>query len=210
MGLIPDGIRRWSRANGVTLAEAYHRGSEKVTEILLQLQECGVRTISVYNLSRANLGRSPEELNPVFDASVHFLTTLVPANFDPATCGVRVHGDLSLVREDLRVAARDIESSMRGEDFRINLLVAYDAVDELREAHRRAVRDGCDIGEAFDIGEVHLVLRTSPEPLLSGFLPIQSQYAQLRFLSTPLMELDRSQISALLAEYHEFPQLRGR
>lgn len=47
VGLIPDGLRRWARANTASLADAYLRGSEKVTEILLALQRNEVQTASV-------------------------------------------------------------------------------------------------------------------------------------------------------------------
>ena len=55
-----------------------------------------------------------------------------------------------------------------------------------------------------------LVIRTTPEPLLSGFLPFQSQYAQLLFLTTPLNDLDARYIDQLIADYRRLPQLRGR
>jgi undecaprenyl diphosphate synthase len=54
-----------------------------------------------------------------------------------------------------------------------------------------------------------MVIRTTPEPLLSGFLPLQSQHAQLIFLPTPLNELNRQHIDDLIADYRRFPQRRG-
>ena len=54
------------------------------------------------------------------------------------------------------------------------------------------------------------MLRTTPEPLLSGFLPLQSQYAQLVFLDTPLNDLTMAQVDDLIADHRRFPQLRGR
>ena len=209
VGLIPDGMRRWAKANDATLAEAYLRGAEKVADILVRLHQNGVRTVSVYNLSRANLARSDAELTPVFDASIHFLSTLIPARFDASTCSVRLHGDRSLLPEPYLAAVRDSEEAMRGNDFRINLLAAYDAGDELRAAHLRAQQEDCDIAAAFDISDVDMIIRTSPEQLLSGFLPIQSQYAMLFFLSTALNDLDEQDIDELIADYRRLPQLRG-
>lgn len=209
VGLIPDGLRRWAKTNGVTLSDAYLRGAEKVTEILLTLQRNGVRTVSVYNLSRANLARPDSELDPVYAASTHFLTTLIPDHFDRAACSVRLYGDRSVLPHKYIGAAQDLEAEMTGSDFRINILVAYDAYDELRTAHLRAHREGCDIIDALDIGNVDMVIRTTPEPLLSGFLPLQSRYAQLIFLPTPLNELTEQDIDELINAHRHFPQLRG-
>ncbi|CAN5649045.1 polyprenyl diphosphate synthase [soil metagenome] len=203
-------MRRWAKSNDATLAEAYFRGAEKVADILVRLQHNGVRTVSVYNLSRANLARSDAELGPIYEASIHFFTTLIPARFNPAQCSVRVHGDRSLLPESYCAAVRDVEAAMYGEDFRINMLAAYDADDELRRAYRRAQQTGCDISAAFDICDVNMIIRTSPEQLLSGFLPMQSQYAMLNFLTTPLNDLDEDRIDQLIADYRRRPQLRGQ
>lgn len=210
VGLIPDGLRRWAKANEATLGDAYLKGADKVTEILLTLQRNGVQTVSVYNLSRANLARESTELDAVYSASIHFVATLIPDHFDPAACSVRLHGNRNLLPHNYLAAAQDLEGAMRGSDFRINILAAYDAYDELRTACQRAQRDGCDISAALDIGNVDLVIRTTPEPLLSGFLPLQSQYAELVFLSTPLNDLSVQDIEDLIAAHRDFPQLRGR
>ena len=210
VGLIPDGLRRWAEANAATLGDAYLRGSEKVAEIVLALRGHGVRTVSVYNLSRANLGRRSDELEAVYAASLHSLTTLIPDHFDPGTCSFRLYGDRNALPHKYVAAAEDLEMAMNGSEFRINMLAAYDAHDELRNAYERAQREGCDITAALDIGTVDMVIRTTPEPLLSGFLPLQSQYAQLNFLPTPLNDLTVDDIDDLIAAYRRFPQLRGR
>lgn len=209
VGLIPDGLRRWSRAHGVTLTEGYLRGAEKVLEILRTLRRHNVRTVSVYNLSRNNLARSEAELESVYNASIYFLKSL-PARFDPASCSVRLHGDQAVLPDEYVAAARHAESVMHGDEFRINVLAAYDADDEMREASLRAQREGCELRDALDIEDVDLVIRTSPEPLLSGFLPMQTQYAQLRFLTTPLNDLDERDIDDVIDGFKRMPQLRGR
>ena len=210
VGLIPDGLRRWAQSNGTTLAEAYLRGAHKVIQILQTLQRHDVRTVTVYNLSRANLGRTADELDAVYQASLTFLTALIPTHFDAAVCSLRLHGDRKALPDNYVAAAHDLEVAMTGDAFRINMLAAYDAADELRDAHRRAQQEGCDIAAAFEIADVDLVIRTTPEPLLSGFLPLQSQYAQLRFLDTPLNDLTTAHIDDLIADYRGLPQLRGR
>lgn len=210
VGLIPDGLRRWAKANDASLADAYLKGAEKVTEILLVLQRQGVQTVTVYNLSRANLGRRSDELDAVYAASMQFLTTLIPDHFDRAACSVRLHGDRNALPHKYVAAAQDLETAMTGSEFRINILAAYDANDELQAAYERAQRDGCGISAALDIPNVDMVIRTTPEPLLSGFLPVQSQYAQLNFLQTPLNDLTEQDIDGLIAAYRRFPQLRGR
>ncbi|WP_307786861.1 undecaprenyl diphosphate synthase family protein [Mycolicibacterium mengxianglii] len=210
VGLIPDGMRRWAQSRGTTIAEAYLRGAEKVAEILVALREHGVQTVSVYNLSRANLARPQAELDAVYAASSHFLTTLIPAHFDPASCSVRLHGQRDLLPAPYRAAADHLEKVMQGNDFRINILAAYDADEELRAACSRAQLQGCDIRAALEIEDVDLVIRTTDEPLLSGFLPMQSQYAQLIFLSTPLNDLTMGCIDELIDQYRRLPQRRGR
>lgn len=203
-------MRRWAKSHDIPLAEAYLRGAEKVADILQVLRRHNVGTVSVYNLSRANLARTQDELQPVFKASIYFLTCLIPARFEPGECSVRLYGDRTALPEEYVAAARRAESVMHGDQFRINILAAYDANDELRAALRRAQQRGGEIRGAFDIEDVDLVIRTSPEPLLSGFLPLQTQYAQLRFSATPLNELEERHIDEFIDDYRRTPQLRGR
>ncbi|KAA0098820.1 di-trans,poly-cis-decaprenylcistransferase [Mycolicibacterium sp. P1-18] len=210
MGLIPDGMRRWANLNGGDLTDAYVKGAHKVTDILVTLQRLGVRTVSVYNLSRANLSRRDEELDAVYAASEVFFTTLIPARFDPAVCTVRLHGDRKSLPAGYLAAAQGAETAFQGHGFTINVLAAYDAYDEVQNAHVRAQELGCDINDAFEIGHVEMVIRTSPEQLLSGFLPMQCQYAHLLFLTTPLNELETDQVEYLVANYRRFPQLHGK
>ncbi|MDA2895457.1 undecaprenyl diphosphate synthase family protein [Mycolicibacterium sp. BiH015] len=209
VGLIPDGLRRWADANGTTLAESYRRGARKVVDILLALRRNDVQAVSVYNLSRANLGRSDAELDAVYEASIEFFSTLIPAHFDLDDCSMRLYGDRGLLPAEYVAAAEALEKATTDSGFRINILAAYDAIDELRDAHARALREGCDIAAAFEIPDVDLVIRTTPEPLLSGFLPLQSQYAELVFLTTPLNDLEPGRIDDLIAEHRQFPQRRG-
>ncbi len=63
----------------------------------------------------------------MYSASLHFLTTVIPAHFDPAVCSVRLYGEKNLLPEPYVAAARELEASMTGDGFRINLLAAYDA-----------------------------------------------------------------------------------
>ena len=193
------------------MADAYLRGAEKVTEILRRCSDNGVQTVSVYNLSRANLERTTPSWTAVYRGIDPFSHLADSRQFRRATCSVRLHGDRKLAPRQISCGRRDdLEAAMTGSGFRINVLAAYDAGDELRAAHARAQREGCDINAAFDIATVDMVIRTTPEPLLSGFLPMQSQYAQLVFLTTPLNDLDERHIDDLVADYRRFPQLRGR
>jgi undecaprenyl diphosphate synthase len=210
VGLIPDGMRRWARANDTTLAESYRRGADKVADILAALQQRDVRTVSLFGLSRVNLGRRPEELLPIYQAAIHLCVSALPEKIDPATCTVHLIGDRTSLPEKLLSGLENLESAMHSGDFTINLLGAYDAFDELRRAHDRANATGGDIAAALEVSEVDLVIRTSPESLLSGFLPLQCQYAELHFLQTPLNELETSEIDEIIATFRRLPQLRGR
>jgi undecaprenyl diphosphate synthase len=203
-------VRRWAKANDTTLADSYRRGADKVADILAALQQRDVRTVSVFGLSRANLARRSEELRPIYQAAIHLCVSALPEKIDPATCTVHLIGDRTSLPDKLLRALENLESAMHGGDFTINILGAYNAFDELRLAHDRANATGDDIAAALEVGEVDLVIRTSPESLLSGFLPLQCQYAELCFLDTPLNDLEISDIDEIIASFRRLPQLRGR
>ena len=98
---------------------------------------------------------------------------------------------------------------MTGPDFRINLLAAYDAEDELRSAYRRAQAQECDINDAFEIGRVDMVIRTTAEPCSAASCRTRASTPSCSS-GHPLNDLDAGRVDKLVADYRLMPQLHGR
>jgi short-chain Z-isoprenyl diphosphate synthase len=137
-------------------------------------------------------------LDPYFDVLVNLFHKL------PEIAGdlqIGVIGSLQLLPERLREAANGLASRSTGGPRRLNLAVAYagrqEIVDAVRDLVAKLAADGLDpeeIAEAIDAGSIaahlyaadipdpDLVIRTSGESRLSGFLLWQAAYAEYSFV----------------------------
>lgn len=212
IGLIPDGNRRWAQANGLSYAEAYRRGMEKIVECLETWLAWGISTLSVYLLSRDNLARDAAELQPILAAEEWGLAELLPRL--KAGFGARfVHaGRADLLPPSLLWALTGLCTDGGGDATgpTVNLCLGYDAADEIEQALRRAPQPAAFRDYLWVPGRVDLVLRTGSQQRLSGFLPLQSQYAEFIFEPYNFPDITPARLQAALDTFARRQRTYGR
>ncbi len=179
-GIIPDGARRWSRREGQSPAEGYYYCVSRILELADMAYHAGYQEVSIYCLSLDNLERPAHEVRAVFDTmrmSLHLFEGLIGGDTFKR---IRVVGETDQLPEDVRERLERLEAlSVDTSVSTINLLIAYDAATELQRAHQRAHGDQLGLAH-FDVTTpIQVIFRSAKGVLLSGFLPFQSQYAQL-------------------------------
>ncbi|MFD8912190.1 undecaprenyl diphosphate synthase family protein [Streptomyces sp. NPDC059575] len=209
VGVIPDGTRRWSRLHGVPLTEGYLLAMRNLADITDLLLASRVRTVSVYMLSARNLLRPAEELAAVFEAESRFCSVMLPEVLRRHGARAEVVGRNDGLPTGFRDALEGLRS-VRGEGGRtVHLLVGYDGWDEVLTA----LRGASSVEEAKAAlavpDDVDLVIRTGGGALLSGFLPMQSQYAHIATVDALFNDLSPADVAAVLAEFAERTRLQG-
>ncbi|SFB88854.1 isoprenyl transferase [Streptomyces aidingensis] len=197
IGVILDGNRRWARAAGSSTREGHRAGAAKIEELLSWCEETGVRVVTLWMLSTDNLLRPQEELGPL-------LTIVEDAVRDLAEDGRwRVHhvGALEALPERTQRVLKDAERLAGERDgILVNVAVGYggrqEIVDAVRSLLAKRAADGATLTEVArgltteDIGEhlytrgqpdPDLVIRTSGEQRLSGFMLWQSAHSEYYF-----------------------------
>ncbi|KHL10968.1 short-chain Z-isoprenyl diphosphate synthase [Mumia flava] len=197
VGVIVDGNRRWARGAGAGVTGGYQAGADKITEFLGWCDELDVKVVTLWLLSTDNLHRPEDELRALLDV----ITDLVDALTESRRWHVRLIGNLDLlpsdVAEGLRRAAR-ATSDVDG--LEVNLCVGYGGRQELADAVRSLLREQAEHGrtldevaESIDVEHIadhlytkgqpdpDLVIRTSGEQRLSGFLLWQSVHSEFYF-----------------------------
>jgi len=192
LGIIPDGIRRWARLKKVPFERAYWTGMKTLIDILEAAFSQGVVVLSVYLLSRENLARKKNHLNPVLWAEERLMRELLPAFCTKWNCRPYHAGLPRLLPPsyaDALAGLGNLMNSGAGER-KLYLLVAYNPWDELQHAINASpnpseYRNYLWVRESVDLvirsGHVHA--NTLQGVLLSNFLPLQSGYAE--FLLIP-------------------------
>jgi short-chain Z-isoprenyl diphosphate synthase len=202
VGVILDGHRRFARAEGLEdYTESYRSGMAKLRELLGWSAQLRLPAVTAWVLSTDNLRRPIAELDPYFDVLVELLEEL-PGLAKSLSFSVRVIGSVELLPERLRKAAAAAESSAgTAGSWHFNLALGYGGRDEIVDACRSLVATLLERGTspsalpgAIDssglsahlytahVPDPDLVIRTSGEARLSGFLLWQSAYAECVFV----------------------------
>ncbi len=203
VALIMDGNRRWARELGFREIRTGHRhGADKAVELLDWCSGVGIREVTLWALSLENLERPAEEVEAITEIARATLEALAERDrVRPLEMSLQVIGRRDLLPDRLREAAERGEAETRGRPgLRVTLALGYSGRDELVEAARAAVRsllaEGTspeDLAEALTADRLadqlytrgssdpELIIRTSGEVRLSGFLPWQSAYSEFYF-----------------------------
>ncbi len=197
VGVILDGNRRWAKASGAPKSRGWRAGADKVEEVLGWCDEVGVEVVTLWLLSTDNLNRPASELTPL----LAIIEGLVD---DIANAGRwRVHpvGALDLLPADTARALKD--AATRTADvpgLHVNVAVGYGGRREIADAVRALLHEQAakgttieDLANVLDVEHIaehlytkgqpdpDLVIRTSGEQRLSGFLLWQSAHSEFYF-----------------------------
>lgn len=197
IGVIIDGNRRWARAFGNPVSTGHEAGANKITDFLGWCDDVGVKVVTVWMLSTDNLTRPAEELEPllgIIEQTVEELTTIGRWRIHPV-------GALDLLPAPTAEVLKHAEAATAKVDgMLVNVAVGYGGRRELADAVRSLLLEeaakGISIEELADRVDVEhiaqhlytkgqpdpdLVIRTSGEQRLGGFLLWQSALSEFYF-----------------------------
>lgn len=163
IGFIPDGNRRWASARGLHKQDGYAHGLAPGLALFEECRRRGIPEASVYGFTQDNTRRASAQLEQFRAACVRFALAVVERG-----AALLVVGDeqSACFPEELRPFRRRVAG-----DIRVNLLVNYGwdwDLDGLRQGGELMSRD---------VSRLDLIVRWGGGRRLSGFLPVQSVYA---------------------------------
>lgn len=227
VGVILDGNRRWARAMGyANAAEGHRRGADKIDELLRWCDELSIPVVTMWLLSTENLSRDPEEIDEllqVIEDKVHALSL-------SGRWRVRALGTLDLLPDLTRERIeRASERSLGGDGPLLNVAVGYGGRQEIADATKRLLEsyaeEGMDLAEAAKritpeeiarnlytagLPDPDLIIRTSGEVRLSGFLLWQSAHAEYYFCDPFWPDFRRIDFLRAVREYQQRHRRFGR
>jgi len=197
VGVIIDGNRRWAKAYGEQASTGHRRGADKINELLLWCEEIDVEVVTLWLLSTDNLSRTEAELGPLVEIIENAVTGLAASN------RWRVHpmGALDLLPDHTARLLKEVDERTSGiNGMNVNVAIGYggrreiaDAVRSLLQEHADAGRSIEEVAQVLDVEHIaehlytkgqpdpDLVIRTSGEQRLSGFLLWQSAHSEFYF-----------------------------
>jgi len=197
VGVMCDGNRRWARSAGHTdVSKGHRKGADKIFELLGWCKQAGVEVVTLWLLSTDNLTREEDELGPLLTIIEDTVNGLVDE-------GWRVNpvGALDLLPDQTaRVLKLAGEATAANPGLLVNVAVGYGGRREIADAVRSMLVEHASRGttieqlaEVLDVEHIaehlytagqpdpDLVIRTSGEQRLGGFLLWQSTHSEFYF-----------------------------
>lgn len=218
IGIIMDGNRRWATAKGKKISFGHKEGAKTLEKIVRYANKIGLKYITVYAFSTENWKRAEEEINGLM---ILFKTYLddYSKRADTENIKVNILGNISAFNVDLQKSMRKcMERTKDNTGVVFSIALNYGGRDELVRAMKDIaleIKNGemsiNDIDEKAiskhlytkDIPDPDLIIRTSNELRLSGFLMWQSAYSELYFVDLNWPDFDEEQLDKAILEYQK-------
>jgi len=225
VAIILDGNRRWAKRNLIMKIDGHFRGADAVEKLLDWCEELNIKIITLYVLSAENLNRKDDELDYLYDLiNVRLHKLYNDPRIHKNRMKIKAIGSVDLLPDFLREILFKLEDVTKKYDSHyLNIAIAYGGQDELVDAIKKIgyrIKDG-----SLDINQIdkeviesslytsHLpqsspdmILRTSGEKRLSGFLLWQSAYSELVFMDVYWPEFRKIDLMRAIRTF----QKRGR
>ena len=196
VGVIMDGNRRWARAIGLEdVAHGHRRGAEKIVDLLGWCDDAGVRVVTLFLLSTDNLNRPEPELSALLSIIEDVAGELSAPG---RRWQLRAMGALELLpAETAAVLKRAEEDTLGRPGASVNLAVGYGGRREIADAVRSLLAEHAERGTTLP----DLIIRTSGEQRLSGFLLWQTANAEFHFTDVYWPDFRRVDFLRALRDY---------
>lgn len=231
VGVVLDGNRRYAVKHGLAKAADGHRfGADNADHLVTWCDELRIPVVTLWALSTDNLQRPPDELEAIYgivEDKVQQLAEMQTASSFPRR--VRAVGRRELLPESTQQAIRAVEEATAGNSPN-ELIVAlgYGGREEITDAVRRMIADRLLRGESLegiasglqpdeisrylyapDVPDPDLIIRTSGELRLSGFLLWQSAYSEYYFCDVFWPEFRRIDFLRAIRSYERRERRHG-
>nr|WP_249111203.1 polyprenyl diphosphate synthase [Nitrosopumilus sp. K4] len=229
VALILDGNRRWAKRHLTMKKEGHWKGADAVENLLDWCEEFDIKIITLYALSAENLDRNDDELQYLFE--------LIRKRLEKLYNDPRIHknkmrvkgiGRIELLPDSIKEVLRRLDDATKDYDNHfLNIALAYGGQYELVDAVKKIgekIQDGAlnieDINKKVIESNLYtshlpqsspdMILRTSGEKRLSGFLMWQSAYSELVFMDIFWPEFRKIDLMRAIRTFQERKRRLGK
>ena len=219
VAIIMDGNRRYSKLQGnIDVVKGHEIGVDTLEKVLDWSIELGIEIITVYAFSTENFNRPQHEVEGLMKLFVKNFKRLVDhEKIHNNEVKVKVVGRTELIPESVREAIQEAEDATAHYNKRLfNIAIGYDGRLEIIDSFKKIIADVQagkitidDVDEDLvsknlytgGLDDPNLIIRTSGEERLSGFLLWQSSYSELYFCETLWPELRKVDFIRAIRSY---------
>lgn len=218
LAIIMDGNRRWARERGLQVFAGHEvMVRQKLEQLVAKAIDAGVKYLTLWAFSTENWNRGKLEVDVLMNLFREIFSTQAERFHEK---GVRINtlGEMSRFAPDIQQGVAHWKEQTKNNDkLVLTFAINYGGKDELLRAMRRMLEANpglkpaqiqedffaqyLDSQQGVILPDPDLIIRTSGEERLSGFLTWQSAYAEFYFSKVMMPDFDDQEFDRALAEY---------
>lgn len=218
IGIIMDGNRRWAKSKGKPISYGHKEGAKTLEKIVRYANQIGLEYITVYAFSTENWKRAEEEVNALMLLLQNYLDDYAK-RADTENIRVKILGDISALSNGMQKSIQKcMERTKDNTGVTFNIALNYGGRDELLKATKKianlvknneiqiediteqVIEDNLSTKGQPDLD---LIIRTSGEKRLSGFLTWQSTYSEILFIDKNWPDFEEKDLEEAIIEYQK-------
>lgn len=212
VGIIMDGNRRWGKERNLPTFEGHFKGYEKMRKVSDWFFSRGVKYLSLFAFSTENWNRAQEEVNYL----MKLLKEAIDKEIEEAEkkgYKILISGKIDELPGDLPESCYEImNKTKKGTNGTLNICLNYGGRSEIVDAVKKIVKNQVEVEQVHDgmirkylyhgdLPDPDIIVRTSGEQRLSGFLLWQSAYSEFLFLKKYWPEFEEQDADFVIEEY---------
>ena len=211
LGIIADGNRRWAKERGLPTIEGHRRGLDSIEQMVIGARDAGIKYITFYVFSTENWGRSKDEVSYIMKLAetkiLKYAEKLKKNNSKMIILGSKRN-----VPPKLASAIEEAEK-LTADCTGITVCFCFNYGGEQEIADAATIANEVDKEITPDtirkhlyhpeIPNIDMVVRTSGEERISGFMLWRASYAEFYFIKKYFPEMSYDDIKIILEEYEK-------
>lgn len=217
IGIIMDGNRRWAKSKGKPAIFGHKAGAKTLEDLVRYANKIGLKYITVYAFSTENWKRAEDEVGGLMLLLQNYLSDY-SKRADTENIRIKVLGDITKLPEGTQKSIKEcLERTKNNTGITLSIALNYGGRAEILEATKKIaikLKEGKitenEITEELisqnlyteETPDPDLIIRTSGEQRLSGFLAWQSTYSELYFVQKNWPDFSEKDLDEAIAEFN--------
>ena len=209
LGIIADGNRRWAKERGLPTIEGHKKGLDAIEALVGAASDAGIKYITFYVFSTENWGRSSDEVSYIMKLAETRLPKYAE-KLAKKNARMLFLGSKNRVSKSLLNAIEKAEEITRGcTGITVCSCFNYGGEQEIADAANLALKNNQKITPETirahlyhpEVPDIDMVVRTSGEERISGFMLWRSSYAEFMFIKKYFPDMTAKDITEIIKEY---------
>lgn len=220
VAFIMDGNRRWAKSKRLPLIAGHTKGYQKIEPLIAYAHKKGIKFLTFWAFSTENWNRDRKEVEVLLNIFRHIFQGSLIKRLQKNGVKINILGDIDAFPKDIAMRAKKLmDDTKDNKAITVNVGLNYGgraeiimAVNKLLKSKKKEITEEEFSSYLYtkDQPDPDLVIRTSGEERLSGFLPWQSVYSELYFPKTLWPDFDEKEFEKALEEFENRKRRFGK